>query len=74
MTHAAEDRCWNCGMVPKRWFDVIPAEGSTSSGFSARTALREPLGRASTTSGLGRRRRRTMMTRTRSLYSFGAGG
>jgi hypothetical protein len=18
----AEDRCWNCGVVPKRWFDV----------------------------------------------------
>jgi len=22
MTEAAEDRCWNCGMVPKRWLDV----------------------------------------------------
>ena len=22
MTEAEEDRCWNCGMVPKRWFDV----------------------------------------------------
>ena len=20
----AEDRCWNCGMVPKRWLDVTP--------------------------------------------------
>jgi len=24
MTEAAEDRCWNCGMVPKRWLDVTP--------------------------------------------------
>jgi hypothetical protein len=24
-TEAAEDRCWNCGMVPKRWFDVTPS-------------------------------------------------
>jgi len=24
MTEAAEDRCWNCGIVPKRWFDVTP--------------------------------------------------
>ncbi len=22
MTEAAEDRCWNCDMVPKRWLDV----------------------------------------------------
>jgi hypothetical protein len=22
MTEAAKDRCWNCGMVPKRWLDV----------------------------------------------------
>jgi hypothetical protein len=22
MSEAAEDRCWNCGMVPKRWLDV----------------------------------------------------
>jgi hypothetical protein len=22
MTEAAEDRCWNCGMVPKRWLPV----------------------------------------------------
>jgi hypothetical protein len=22
MTEAAEDRCWNCGEVPKRWMDV----------------------------------------------------
>ncbi len=66
MAEAAEDRCWNCGMVSKRWFDVTPV-GSTSSGFSARTALREPLGRASTTAGLGRRRRiGTIMTGTRS--------
>ncbi len=24
MTEAAGDRCWNCGTVPKRWFDVTP--------------------------------------------------
>jgi hypothetical protein len=24
-TEAAEDRCWNCGTVPKRWFDVTPS-------------------------------------------------
>jgi hypothetical protein len=24
VTEAAADRCWNCGMVPKRWFDVTP--------------------------------------------------
>jgi hypothetical protein len=23
-TEPAEDRCWNCGIVPKRWFDVTP--------------------------------------------------
>jgi hypothetical protein len=22
MTEAAGDRCWNCGIVPERWFDV----------------------------------------------------
>jgi hypothetical protein len=22
LAEAAEDRCWNCGMVPERWFDV----------------------------------------------------
>jgi hypothetical protein len=22
MTAAAEDRCWNCGVVPERWIDV----------------------------------------------------
>ena len=22
MTEASEDRCWNCGVVPKRWLDV----------------------------------------------------
>lgn len=24
VTEASGDRCWNCGMVPKRWFDVTP--------------------------------------------------
>jgi hypothetical protein len=24
MSEASEDRCWNCGMVPKRWLDVTP--------------------------------------------------
>jgi hypothetical protein len=24
MSEAFEDRCWNCGTVPKRWFDVTP--------------------------------------------------
>lgn len=24
MTEVAEDRCWNCGIVPKRWLDVTP--------------------------------------------------
>jgi hypothetical protein len=22
MTEAAEDRCWNCGIVPKRWLHI----------------------------------------------------
>jgi hypothetical protein len=22
MTEAAEDRCWTCGTLPERWFDV----------------------------------------------------
>jgi hypothetical protein len=22
MTERAGDRCWNCGVVPERWFDV----------------------------------------------------
>jgi hypothetical protein len=33
MTEAAEDRCWNCGTVPKRWFDV------TSSGHDEERLL-----------------------------------
>jgi hypothetical protein len=24
VTEASEDRCWNCGIVPKRWLDVTP--------------------------------------------------
>jgi NAD-dependent SIR2 family protein deacetylase len=26
MTEAAEDRCWNCGTVPDRWFEVAYLE------------------------------------------------
>jgi hypothetical protein len=26
MTAAAEDRCWNCGIVPKRWINVTSAQ------------------------------------------------
>jgi hypothetical protein len=80
MTEAAKDRCWNCGMMPKRWLDVT-SRGLMSGGFSARTALGERVGRSSTTAGLDRRRRiGTIMRRTGSLlgreasYSFGPRG
>jgi hypothetical protein len=33
MTEAAEDRCWNCGVVPRRWLDV------TSPGLDQRRLL-----------------------------------
>jgi hypothetical protein len=26
MTDAVEDRCWNCGVVPKRWIEVTSQE------------------------------------------------
>jgi hypothetical protein len=67
MTEAAEDRCWNCGVVPKRWIDV------TSPGLDERRLLCSNCFARTTLpfifyGWLGRRRRiGTIMTRTRSL-------
>jgi hypothetical protein len=73
MTEAAEDRCWNCGMVPERWFDVtspgIDEQRLLCSNCFARTT------RPRIYYGWPRSPSpdRDDDDETRSLYSFGAG-